>query len=97
MAGAPEIWRDAERSLRESERAQAEFLKNITAKRRARQQRIKGVSIGIFLFVSFVLIVVGSYTVYQGFQKAQRDALQTRAEKRRDELRNIRKCGRTKC
>ena len=97
MAGAPEIWRDAERSLRESERAQAEFLKNITAKRRARQQRIKGVSIGIFLFVSFVLIVVGSYTVYQGFQKAQRDALQTRAEKRRDELRNIRKWGRTKC
>ena len=97
MAGAPEIWRDAERSLRESERAQAEFLKNIVAKRRARQQRIRGVSIAVFLVVSFVLIVGGSYTVYQGYLEAKRDALQTRAEKRREQLRNIRQCGRTKC
>ena len=97
MAGAPDIWRDAERSMRESERQQAEFLKDIISRRRARNNRIRGISIGIFLVVSLVLIVMGSYVVYSGYQAAQIQKKKTYLERRQEEMRNIRKCGRAKC
>ena len=97
MAGAPDIWRDAERSMRESERQQAQFLKDIVAKRRARKNKIHGISIAVFLVVSAFVIAGGAYVVFDGYQQAQRDKAKSALQNRRDVLRNIRQCGRGKC
>ena len=97
MAGAPDVWRDAERSMREAERQHAAFLKDITVKRRARRNRIQGITIAVFLFVSVVLIIGGAYVVYQGYQQAEYERTKNRVDKRREELRNIWECGRKQC
>lgn len=97
MAGAGDVWRDTEKAMREADRQQKEFLRDIAVKRKKRKNKIQGIVIGVFLFISFLGIIGGSYVVYKGYQKAQYEKAKTRIDKRRDELRNIRQCGRKQC
>jgi hypothetical protein len=97
MAGAGDVWQEAERLRAQSEREQKEFLRDINVKRRKRKQRIQGIATGVFLVVSLVFIGWGSYVVYDGWQETKRkSAVQKRNEQRRH-MRNIRQCGRIEC
>ena len=97
MAGAGDVWHEAERLRAQSEREQKEFLRNIIAKRRARKRKIQGVATGVFLVVSLVFISWGSYIVYDGYQETQKRSAIKKRNERQQQLRNMRQCGRLDC
>ena len=97
MAGAGDVWRDTEKAMREADRQQKEFLRDIAVKRRKRKNKIQGITIALFLVLSTIAIIGGSYVVYDGYKQAQYEKKKTRLDSRREELRNIRQCGRKQC
>jgi cell division protein FtsL len=97
MAGVPDVWRETEKAIRDADRQQKEFLRDIQAKRKTRNERVQGIAIAVTIFVTVLGILSGGYVVYQGYQKAQYIKNRTHIERLRDERRNIRKCGHKKC
>jgi len=97
MAGAGDVWAEAERLRAQAEREQKEFLRNINAKRRARKQKIQAVATGVFLVVALIFISWGSYVVYDGYKETQKQSEIKKRKERQRQLRNMRQCGRLDC
>ena len=97
MMGMSDVWRDAERIRKESERAHQQYLKDIHKKREERQQRMKDRFAVLFIVCSIVFVGWAGWYVYEAIQDARLDSAKQRLEKAKERQRNLRKCGRYKC
>ena len=97
MAGCGDVWREAERLKRQSEREQKEFLRTVHAKRKARKLKIQGIGMAFFIAFSMGFIAWGGYVIYQGTLQAQERSEAQKQKARQKVYRNIRKCGRSNC
>ena len=97
MAGCGDVWKEAERLKRQSEREQKEFLRTVHAKRKARKLKIQGIGMAFFIAFSMGFIAWGGYVIYQGTLQAQERSEAQKQKARQKVYRNIRKCGRSNC
>ena len=97
MLGMSDVWRDAERIRKETERSHQQYLKDIHKKRKERQQRMKDRLAVIFIVCSIVFVGWASWFVYEAIQERRLDAAKQRLEQAKERQRNMRKCGRYKC
>jgi len=97
MAGCMDVYLDAERIRKQSELEQKHYLKDIAAKRKRRQDKIQGIGMSLFIVVSIGFVCWGGYIVYQGWQQANNNSRLNDLKERRAIMRNIRRCGYTKC
>lgn len=97
MAGCMDVYNEAERIRKQSELDQRTYLKDISVKRKRRRNKINGIALALFLFLSVGLIFWGAYVVYEGWQKAKLNSKKILLEERREIMRNIRRCGHKKC
>ena len=97
MAGMSDVWREAERIRKQSEKDHAQYLKDIHKKRKERQQRMKDRLAVIFIVSSLGFIGWSGWFLYEALQEARLDSAKQRLEQAKERQRNIRKCGRYKC
>ena len=97
MAGAGDVWAEAERLRAQAEREQKEFLRTINVKRRARKRKVQAVATGVFLVAALMFISWGSYVVYDGYRETQKQSAIKKHKERQRQLRNMRQCGRLDC
>ena len=97
MMGMSDVWRDAERIRKESERSHQQYLKDIHKKRKERQQRMKDRLTVLFIICSLVFIGWCGWFLYEAIQEARLDSAKQRLEQAKERQCNIRKCGRYKC
>ncbi len=97
MAGMSDVWREAERIRKQSEKDHLQYLKDIHKKRKERQQRMKDRFTVIFIICSLVFIGWCGWFLYEAIQEARLDSAKQRLEQAKERQRNLRKCGRYKC
>tara|TARA_Y100001973_G_C5187842_1_gene329005 strand:- start:1320 stop:1871 length:552 start_codon:yes stop_codon:yes gene_type:complete len=97
MAGMSDVWRDAERIRKESEKEHSQYLKDIHKKRKERQRKFRERATAAFIVCSLVFIGWAGWFLYEAFQEARLDSAKQRLEQAKERQRNIRKCGRIKC
>ena len=97
MMGMSDVWRDAERIRKESERAHQQYLKDIHKKRKERQQRMKDRFTVLFIICSLGFIGWSGWYVYEAVMERRLDSAKQRLEQAKERQRNLRKCGRYKC
>lgn len=97
MMGMSDVWRDAERIRKESERSHLQYLKDIHKKRKERQQRMKDRFTVLFIICSLGFIAWSGWYIYEAIQEARLDSAKQRLEQAKERQRNLRKCGRIKC
>ena len=97
MAGMSDVWREAERIRKESEKQHQQYLKDIHKKRKERQKRLKERASILFIICSLVFIGWSGWFLYGAFQEARLDSAKQRLEQAKERQRNLRKCGRYKC
>ena len=71
MMGMSDVWRDAERIRKESERAHQQYLKDIHKKRKERQQRMKDRFAVLFIVCSLGFIGWSGWFLYEALQDAK--------------------------
>ena len=97
MMGMSDVWRDAERIRKQSEKDHQQYLKDIHKKRKERQQRMKDRFAVLFIVCSIAFVGWSGWYVYEAIQDARLDSAKQRLEKAKERQRNLRKCGRYKC
>ena len=97
MAGMSDVWKEAERIRKQSEKDHLQYLKDIHKKRKERQQRMKDRATVAFIICSLVFIGWCGWFVYEAIQEARLDSAKQRLEQAKERQRNLRKCGRYKC
>tara|TARA_B110000037_G_scaffold23725_1_gene27142 strand:- start:503 stop:1054 length:552 start_codon:yes stop_codon:yes gene_type:complete len=97
MAGCMDVYNDAERIRKNSELEQRLWLKDVGVKRRKRREKIQGIGLTLFIVASLVFLGWGGYIVYQGWQQANINSRLNDLKENREIMRNIRRCGYTKC
>ncbi len=97
MMGMSDVWKDAERIRKQSERDHQQYLKDIQKKRKERQQRMKDRLAVLFIVFSIFFVGWCGWFIYEAIQEARLDSAKQRLEQAKERQRNIRKCGRIKC
>ena len=97
MAGMSDVWREAERIRKESEKQHQQYLKDIHKKRKERQRKMKERASVLFIVVSFAFIGWSGWYVYEAVMERRLDSAKQRLEQAKERQRNLRKCGRYKC
>ena len=97
MMGMSDVWRDAERIRKESEKQHQQYLKDIHKKRKERQQKMKDRFTVLFIVCSLGFIGWAGWVVYEAIQERRLDSAKQRLEQAKERQRNMRKCGRIKC
>jgi len=97
MLGMSDVWRDAERIRKESERSHQQYLKDIHKKRKERQQRMKDRLAVLFIVFSIFFVGWASWYIYEAVMERRIDSAKQRLEQAKERQRNMRKCGRYKC
>ena len=97
MAGMSDVWREAERIRKESEKQHQQYLKDIHKKRKERQRKMKERASVLFIIMSFAFIGWSGWYVYEEVMERRLDSAKQRLEQAKERQRNLRKCGRYKC
>ena len=97
MAGMSDVWRDAERIRKESERDHLQYLKDIHKKRKERNRKLKERVTAAFIIISLLLLCWSGWFLYGAIKESKIEATKQRIEQLKERQRNIRKCGRHKC
>ena len=97
MAGMSDVWRDAERIRKESERDHLQYLKDIHKKRKERNRKLKERVTAAFIIISLLFLCWAGWFLYGAITESRLDAAKQRLEQAKERQRNIRKCGRIKC
>jgi len=97
MMGMSDVWREAERIRKQSEKDHQQYLKDIHKKRKERQQRMKDRFTVLFIICSLCFIAWSGWYIYEAIQEARLDSAKQRLEQAKERQRNLRKCGRYKC
>lgn len=97
MMGMSDVWREAERIRKQSEKDHQQYLKDIHKKRKERQQRMKDRFAVLFIVCSIAFVGWSGWFVYEAFQERRLDSAKQRLEQAKERQRNMRKCGRIKC
>ena len=97
MMGMSDVWKDAERIRKESEKQHQQYLKDIQKKRKERQQRMKDRLAVLFIISSIAFVGWAGWYVYEAVQERRLDSAKQRLEQAKERQRNMRKCGRYKC
>ena len=97
MMGMSDVWRDAERIRKESEKQHQQYLKDIHKKRKERQKKLKERASILFIICSLIFIAWSGWYIYEVVQERRLDSAKQRLEQAKERQRNMRKCGRYKC
>ena len=97
MMGMSDVWREAERIRKQSEKDHQQYPKDIHKKRKERQQRMKDRLAALFIICSIVFVGWASWYIYEAVQERRLDSAKQRLEQAKERQRNMRKCGRYKC
>ena len=97
MMGMSDVWKDAERIRKQSERDHQQYLKNIQKKRKERQQKMKDRLAVLFIVFSIFFVGWASWYIYEAVMERRIDSAKQRLEQAKERQRNMRKCGRYKC
>ena len=97
MAGMSDVWRDAERIRKESERDHLQYLKDIHKKRKERNRKLKERVTAAFIIISLLFLCWAGWFLYGAITESKIEATKQRIEQLKERQRNIRKCGRHKC
>ena len=97
MAGMSDVWREAERIRKQSERDHQQYLKDIHKKRKIRQQKMKDRLAVLFIIFSIAFVGWAGWYVYEAVMERRIDSAKQRLEQAKEKQRNLRKCGRFKC
>jgi hypothetical protein len=97
MAGMSDVWRDAERIRKESERDHLQYLKDIHKKRKERNRKLQERATATFIIFSLLFLCWSGWFLYGAITESRLDAAKQRLEQAKERQRNIRKCGRIKC
>ena len=97
MAGMSDVWRDAERIRKESERDHLQYLKDIHKKRKERNSKLKERVTAAFIIIYLLFLCWAGWFLYGAITESRLDAAKQRLEQAKERQRNIRKCGRIKC
>lgn len=93
MAGCADVWSDAQRIRAQSEIDHADYMRDITRKRKIRRAKLRNYGIVFLLFTLCIMLSVTGWGVKQVWDKWKKVTTLERYE----EIRNLRKCGRKKC
>ena len=97
MAGMSDVWRDAERIRKESERDHLQYLKDIHKKRKERNRKLKERATAAFIIISLLFLCWAGWFLYGAITESRLEAAKQRLEQAKERQRNIRKCGRIRC
>ena len=97
MAGMSDVWREAERIRKQSERDHLQYLKDIHKKRKERQRKMKERLTAAFIVCSLIFLGWSGWYIYEAIQERRLDSAKQRLEQAKERQRNLRKCGRYKC
>jgi len=97
MAGMSDVWRDAERIRKESERDHLQYLKDITKKRKERNRKLEERAIAAFIIFSLLFLCWAGWFLYGAITESRLESAKQRLEQAKERQRNIRKCGRHRC
>ena len=93
MAGCGDVWKEAQRIRAQSERDHADYMRDIARKRKIRRAKFRNYAIVFLLFTLCIMLSVTGWGVKQVWNKWKEVEMLERYE----EIRNLRKCGRSKC
>ena len=93
MAGCADVWQETQRIRAQSERDHAEYMRDITRKRRIRRAKFRNYFIVFLLFSLCLMLSVTGWGVKQVWDKWR----EVKMLERYEEIRNLRKCGHKKC
>ena len=91
MMGMSDVWREAERIRKQSEKDHQQYLKDIHKKRKERQQRMKDRFAVLFIVCSIAFVGWSGWYVYEAIQDARLDSAKQRLEKAKERQRNLKK------
>ena len=97
LPGGRKIWSDAMRIKVASEKAREEYMKTVAHRRAERNRMIRGVTIGVFIVATALVMVIATYLAHPIWQEMKLDRLKNDLKIKQMRLENIRKCGRTRC
>tara|TARA_R100001129_G_scaffold75139_1_gene51385 strand:- start:757 stop:1308 length:552 start_codon:yes stop_codon:yes gene_type:complete len=97
MMGMSDVWRDAERIRKESEKQHQQYLKDIHKKRKERQRKMKERLAAFYIVCSLCFIAWSGWYIWEFAQKKKIENVKERLEQAKERQRNMRKCGRYKC
>ena len=97
MAGMSDVWRDAERIRKESERDHLQYLKDIHKKRKERNRKLKERATAAVIIIALLFLCWAGWFLYGAIKESRLEATKQRIEQLKERQRNIRKCGRIKC
>tara|TARA_B100001559_G_scaffold119231_1_gene100385 strand:+ start:511 stop:1062 length:552 start_codon:yes stop_codon:yes gene_type:complete len=97
MAGMSDVWREAERIRKQSEKDHLQYLKDIHKKRKERQRKFQERATAAFIILALIFLGWCSWFIYEAIQERRLDSAKQRLEQAKERQRNIRKCGRYKC
>ena len=97
MAGMSDVWREAERIRKQSEKDHLQYLKDIHKKRKERQRKFQERATAAFIIFALIFLGWCSWFIYEAIQERRLDSAKQRLEQAKERQRNIRKCGRYKC
>ena len=97
MMGMSDVWRDAERIRKESEKQHQQYLKDIHKKRKERQRKMKERLAVLYIICSLGFIAWSGWYIWEFAQKKRIENVKERLEQAKERQRNMRKCGRYKC
>jgi len=97
MAGMSDVWKDAERIRKESERDHLQYLKDIHKKRKERNRKLKERATAAVIILSLLFLCWSGWFLYGAIKESRIEAAKQRIEQLKERQRNIRKCGRHRC
>ena len=92
MMGMSDVWRDAERIRKESEKQHQQYLKDIHKKRKERQKKLKERASILFIICSLIFIAWSGWYIYEVVQERRLDSAKQRLEQAKERQHNMRKC-----
>ena len=93
MAGCADVWQETQRIRAQSERDHADYMRDITRKRKIRRAKFRNYFIVFLLFSLCLMLSVTGWGVKQVWDKWK----EVKMLERYEEIRNLRTCGRKKC
>ena len=97
LPGGMVIYNDAMKLKAQSERERERYLKTVAKRRAEWRRKVRGVTYGLIIGLSLIIISVGGYFFYDVVQEQRIKMAKEKLKKLQVIQRNIRSCGRPKC
>ena len=97
LPGGVQIYASAMQLKAQSERERERYLKTVAKRRAEWRRKVRGVTYGLIIGLSLIVISVGGYFFYDVVQEQRIKMAKEKLQKLQVIQRNIRSCGRPKC